>query len=298
VPWAVVQLLLQAGVDAEHKVEEKEVTLFFSDIAGFTSIVEHMEPERSMVLLTRYFNDMSKVIDDHGGIVIEFIGDAIYAMYGAPLPDRREHHTNAVRATVAMLAELDKINKWSVQQSPPLPEVGIRCGIHTGTCLVGNMGFQSRIKYGVVGENANIPARLEEMNKSYGTCNLMSADTYQRLDHTRFKIRPIDYVHLRHREPPQSELVYEVLGVGRHRRLKKAALQEVAQKHWEAMRLYIEQRFAEAIPLFAEVNSRMQELTGVEADQPSAMLQSRCQAYLLRPPEPGWDGVWNPEREG
>merc|ERR1712137_1345590 len=119
---------------------------------------------------------MSKVIDDNSGIVIEFIGDAILAIYGAPLRDL-DHHTNAVRATMRMLAALDKINKWSVSQNPPLPEVNIRCGIHTGPCLVGNMGFQSRIKYGVVGENTNIPGRLEEMNKSYGTNNLMSQDT-------------------------------------------------------------------------------------------------------------------------
>jgi class 3 adenylate cyclase len=297
VPWPVVQLLLQAGVDAEPNVAEKEVTLFFSDIAGFTGIVETMPPERSMVLLTKYFNDMSKVIDDHGGIVIEFIGDAIYAMYGAPLPDKGEHHTNAVKAAVGMLAQLDRINKWSVKQNPPLPEVGIRCGIHTGTCLVGNMGFASRIKYGVVGENANIPGRLEEMNKNYGTNNLMSAETYDRLDHTQFAIRPIDHVHLRQRDPPVSEPVYEVLGVGVHRKLRTAALQVVAQTHAEAMELYIDQRFSEAIPLFGEVNSKMQELTGCEADKPSVMLQARCKAYLLQPPEPDWDGVWNPDLE-
>lgn len=295
VPWPVVQLLLQAGVDAEPNVVEKEVTLFFSDIAGFTGIVETMPPERSMVLLTKYFNDMSKVIDDHGGIVIEFIGDAIYAMYGAPLPDKGEHHTNAVKAAVGMLAQLDRINKWSVKQHPPLPEVGIRCGIHTGTCLVGNMGFASRIKYGVVGENANIPGRLEEMNKNYGTNNLMSAETYERLDHTQFAIRPIDYVHLRQRDPPVSEPVYEVLGVGVHRKLRTPALQAVARTHKEAMDFYIEQRFSEAMPLFGEVNSKMKELTGCEADKPSVMLQTRCKAYLLQPPDPDWDGVWNPD---
>jgi len=297
VPWPVVQLLLQAGVDAEPNVAEKEVTLFFSDIAGFTGIVETMPPERSMVLLTKYFNDMSKVIDEHSGIVIEFIGDAIYAMYGAPLPDKGDHPTNAVKAAVGMLAQLDRINKWSVKQSPPLPEVGIRCGIHTGTCLVGNMGFASRIKYGVVGENANIPGRLEEMNKNYGTNNLMSAETYKRLDHTQFAIRPIDYVHLRQRDPPESEPVYEVLGVGVHRKLRMPVLQAVAKRHAEAMELYIEQRFSEALPLFDEVNSKMQELTGCEADQPSVMLQARCKAYMLQPPGPEWDGVWNPDIE-
>merc|ERR1719203_701691 len=85
VPWPVVQLLLQAGVDAKPGVDECEVTIFFNDIASFTTIVESLPPESSLLLLSRYFNDMSKVIDDHGGVVIEFIGDAILCIYGAPV---------------------------------------------------------------------------------------------------------------------------------------------------------------------------------------------------------------------
>merc|ERR1712066_873274 len=85
VPWPVVQILLHTGVDASHGVKEKEVSVFFSDIASLTTIVETLPPESSLLLLSRYFNDMSKVIDDHGGVVLEFIGDAILCIYGAPL---------------------------------------------------------------------------------------------------------------------------------------------------------------------------------------------------------------------
>jgi class 3 adenylate cyclase len=267
VPWPVVQLLLQAGVDAKQGVMEREVTLFFSDIAGFTSIVEHMPPERSMVLLSRYFQDMSTVIDYHGGVVIEFIGDAILAMYGAPVRDS-DHPTNALRATAGMLRALDKINAWSVTQNPPLPQINIRCGMHTGTCLVGNMGFKGRIKYGVVGETANIPARLEEMNKRYATCNLMSEDMWERLDRSRLSMRPIDMVYLRAQDPPQSELVYE------------------------AMTLYLDRRFKEALPLFTDVNKRMKELIQCDMDEPSSIMCKRCQAYMSTPPGLDWDGVW------
>merc|ERR1719456_1366495 len=90
VPWPVVQLLLRANVEANLSVNEVEVTIFFSDIASFTTIVESMPPESSLLLLSRYFNDMSKVIDDHGGVVLEFIGDAIQCIYGAPLSN--ENH--------------------------------------------------------------------------------------------------------------------------------------------------------------------------------------------------------------
>ncbi|CAE8584646.1 unnamed protein product, partial [Polarella glacialis] len=105
VPWPVVQLLLRANVEAKLEVNEMEVSIFFSDIANFTTIVESLPPESSLLLLSRYFNDMSKVIDDHGGVVLEFIGDAIQSIYGAPLPN--ENHPNAaVEASLLMLASL------------------------------------------------------------------------------------------------------------------------------------------------------------------------------------------------
>merc|ERR1739848_101222 len=87
VPWPVVKLLLAANVEANLEVNEVEVTIFFSDIASFTTIVESMPPESSLLLLSRYFNDMSKTIDEYGGIVLEFIGDAIMSIYGAPVPN-------------------------------------------------------------------------------------------------------------------------------------------------------------------------------------------------------------------
>merc|ERR1739844_828937 len=120
VPWPVVTLLLRSGVDAKPGVKETEVTIFFSDIAGFTTIVESIKPESSLLLLSRYFNDMSKVIDDHLGIVIEFIGDAILAVYGSP--QKNQDHANlAVKSTLRMLSTLTRINEWSEKKG--LPEV-------------------------------------------------------------------------------------------------------------------------------------------------------------------------------
>mmetsp|Transcript_71964 Transcript_71964/g.166600 ORF Transcript_71964/g.166600 Transcript_71964/m.166600 type:complete len:1042 (+) Transcript_71964:150-3275(+) len=292
VPWPVVQLLLQAGVDAKPGVEEREVTLFFSDIASFTSIVESIPPEDSLLLLSRYFNDMSKVIDDHGGIVIEFIGDAILSVYGAPLKNS-DHATAAVRSTLRMLSALGRINEWSAGHG--LPEVHIRCGVHTGQVLVGNMGFHSRMKYGVVGENANIPGRLEELNKHYSTEMLISGATYSRLDPEAFIVRPIDYVYLRHAQS-QSEPIYQVMAraskTGKVHRLKIPATQ-----HTEAMQCYKSRDFAKAAAMFAQVNESMQEITGVESDTPSVLLMKRCKAYMENPPPPKWDGVWDQASE-
>ena len=213
--------------------------MFFSDIANFTTIVESIEPESCLLLLSRYFNDMSKapcllqdmqykyiykdwrvkrvteahlflceVIDDHGGVVLEFIGDAIQCIYGAPLYNDN-HPITAVEAALRMLAALRRIKDWCAEKG--LPEVNIRCGIHTGNVLVGNMGFRSRMKYGIVGEESTIAGKLEELNKTYKTRILISDSTYEKLGPNDYFIRPVDFVQLRQVQDSSSQLIYEVL---------------------------------------------------------------------------------------
>jgi len=296
VPWPVVQILLQAGEDAIPGVREQEVTIFFSDIASFTTIVETLPPEQSLLLLSRYFHDMSKVIDEHNGIVIEFIGDAILSVYGAPMPDE-DHATSAVSATLRMLRDLEKLNRWTV--SVGLPEVKIRCGVHSGNVLIGNMGFHSRMKYGVVGENASIPGRLEELNKDYGTDMLISQSTLSRLRKGAFVVRPIDILYLRSQPGVKAEVVYQVLArTNRSGSSKAVKLKPVATKHAKAMVWYRKRHFTKAADLFARVNQQMQEIVGVEEDLASVLMMKRCQAYAKRPPREDWDGVWDGSEPG
>jgi len=295
VPWPVVQLLLRANIEATLEVQEMEVTIFFSDIASFTSIVESMEPEQSLLLLSRYFNDMSKVIDDHGGIVLEFIGDAIQCIYGAPLGNQ-DHPTSAVKAALRMLAALRRMNEWSLSRS--LPEVKIRCGVHTGKVLVGNMGFNmgfhSRMKYGIVGEDAHIPSRLEELNKTYSTNMLISHHTWGKIDQETFVTRPIDFIHLRH-TGSSSELVYEV--IDREKRHARAhPLWPAASLHAEAISEYRRQEFGKAKQKFTEVAELMAEAKG-EEDQASNIMLKRCQAYIEKPPKSDWEGIWDRGQE-
>eukprot|EP00933_Yihiella_yeosuensis_P013793 TRINITY_DN12618_c0_g1_i1.p1 TRINITY_DN12618_c0_g1~~TRINITY_DN12618_c0_g1_i1.p1 ORF type:complete len:668 (+),score=145.10 TRINITY_DN12618_c0_g1_i1:193-2004(+) len=288
VPWPVVQLLLSAGVDAKTGVNEVEVTMFFSDIAGFTSIVEKLVPEKSLLLLSRYFNDMSQVIDDHGGIVIEFIGDAICSVFGAPMANNY-HPEACVRATLKMLRALDKINEWSKQRD--LPNVGIRCGIHTGKVLVGNMGFHSRMKYGVVGENANVPARLEELNKSYGTNMLVSEATYDKLPPNLFVIRTIDWIYLR-KADSEAQVVYQVMGRvpagGKTHKLEKPCMMYDA-----ALTLYKGKQFGKAESTFRKTNATFVELLNIKEDGPCKVMEKRCQFYRANPPPDDWNGVWD-----
>jgi class 3 adenylate cyclase len=274
VPWPVVQTMLEAGIDATQHMDEKNVTVFFSDIESFTSIVESLHPAQSMLLLSRYFQAMSKVVDEHGGVVLEFIGDAIVAIYGAPLFNPN-HADEAAAATLEMLMALKTLNKWSVTNN--LPEVRIRCGIHTGRMLVGNMGFSTRMKYGMIGEEGHLPAKLEELNKTYGTSVLISRATLRRLDPELFVSRPVDTVTFTTTGDGQlrkTQYVFEVLAF-RTNDDEGQKLSDAAQLHTDAMRLYHSRAYVEAAKRFQCVSDKMEELTG-KPDKPSQLLMERC----------------------
>lgn len=292
VPWPVVQLLMRKDAEASLEVTEKEVSIFFSDIASFTTIVESLHPERSLMLLSRYFQDMSQIIDDHGGIVLEYIGDAIMSIHGAPVLNE-SHPTAAVQAAVKMQEALIGMNAWCSRKK--LPQVAVRCGVHTGKVLVGNMGFQSRMKYGIVGEESEKPGKLEEMNKNYSTNMLISQQTFKRLDPMQFIIRTLDFVYLTETGPEkQSEPVYEVMP----RYPAKSTLQrKAAILHNTAMDCYRDTEFEQAADLFESVGQLMLAAKGDE-DIPSSMMLKRCRSYLKRPPPSDWDGVWDRANEG
>jgi len=273
VPWPVVRILLSAGVDAVPVVRKREVTIFFSDIAGFTTIVEHLPPEDSLFLLSRYFNEMSKIIDESEGIVMEFIGDAILAVFGAPMKNP-DHASSCVQAAWQMVRVLKhKVNVLAVSKG--LPEISIRCGVHTGRVLIGNMGFHSRLKYGIIGPEAAVPDRLEELNKTYNTKILISLATFRRISRERFVCRPVDIVKLNSRYPPEP--VYEVMkDLGRPR---PAKLKPPAKKFSQALDCYRKGNFQQALTMFEEVDQEIMELTEVDKDPPSRLMMQRCEVF-------------------
>ncbi|CAE7038128.1 cya1 [Symbiodinium natans] len=287
VPLPVVQLLLRDGEEAKLEVKEREVTMFFSDIANFTTIVESIEPAACLLLLSRYFNDMSKVIDEHSGVVLEFIGDAIQCVYGAPLENER-HPTLAVEAALRMLGALRRIRDWCKEHR--LPEVNIRCGVHTGRVLVGNMGFSSRMKYGIVGEESTIAGKLEELNKTYKTRILISESTYELLDPNEFFIRPVDFTYLRQVQEATSELVYEVMPM----KTKKPSspLKRILSLHAEGICEYRRREFSSAARKFEQVNTILADFNG-EDDVPSSLMAKRCTTLAEVPPSNEWDGTWD-----
>eukprot|EP00927_Polykrikos_kofoidii_P043636 TRINITY_DN37714_c0_g1_i1.p1 TRINITY_DN37714_c0_g1~~TRINITY_DN37714_c0_g1_i1.p1 ORF type:complete len:1050 (+),score=124.19 TRINITY_DN37714_c0_g1_i1:171-3320(+) len=297
VPWPVVHHMLSTSTEASLEVHEREVTVLFSDIASFTTIVESLPPERSLLLLSRYFNDMSLIMDDHGGIVIEFIGDAILGVFGAPTLDPL-HPSQAVRSALLMIRTLHTMNKWFAERG--LPEISVRFGIHTGDIVVGNMGFHSRMKYGIVGEGVHLPSKLEELNKTYGTQVLISQTTFDCLwaseaasENSDLMTRPIDIIRLRPHLLQGPEMIYEVV----HARMKRRdsnndVLRSAVEQHVHGFDLYKAQEFEQAAATFRHVNALMMEATKIQ-DVPSELMMKRCIAYITTPPDLHWDGVWD-----
>lgn len=160
--------------------EEREVTILFSDLRGYSTIAEHLEPAQVVTLLNEYLAAMNTVIDAHHGCVIEFLGDAILAVFGAPV-DTPRHQERAVYCALAMGEALALRNAaWDasgfskIWMDRGLPSLAQRVGVHTGRVVAGNLGSAERMKYAVIGDAVNVAARLEALNKELGTEILIS----------------------------------------------------------------------------------------------------------------------------
>jgi len=167
--------------------EERVVTVLFSDMRGYSTISEQMSPAQVVDLLNRYLGAMNEIVDRHRGCVIEFVGDAIFAVFGAP-HYIADHAEQAVRCSIEMRARLKELNTdWRrsgmarAWQDSGITELSARIGIHTGPVVAGNLGSDTRMKYGVIGDTVNVAARLEALNKELGTDILISREVYLQL---------------------------------------------------------------------------------------------------------------------
>jgi len=190
--------------------ERRQVSILFTDLRGFTTLSERMAPEQMAARLTEYFDAMTSAIFARRGMVNDFIGDAILAVFGAPLDDSA-HARHAVESALAMIETLATLNqRWSAEGLPPL-RMGV--GIHTGEVFAGNVGRAGKVKYAVVGDTVNLASRVEGLNKELGTTMLVTESTY-RAAGLDLEVKDRGPLSVKGREEPVR--VYEVLRPAPH----------------------------------------------------------------------------------
>ena len=179
--------------------EKRELTVLFSDIRGFTTLSEAMAPEDLVKLMNEYFTVMTEKVFQQRGSLDKYIGDAIMAMFGAPVAEPR-HAACACRAAIEMVRALQPLREsWRARG---IPSIDIGVGINTGPMVVGNMGSASRFNYTVVGDAVNLASRIEHLNKEYGTSILLSEYTYEPVKDEFRAAREVDMVRVRGRAQP------------------------------------------------------------------------------------------------
>lgn len=273
---AVVHQILKDPNALKLGGEQRVLTVLFSDIRGFTTISESLTPEGLVHLLNEYLTEMSDVIFRHDGTVDKYIGDAIMAIYGAPLP-QEDHPLKACLTALDMMDELRKLQvSWEGRGMPRL-DIGI--GVNTGEMVVGNMGSERRFDYTVMGDAVNLASRLEGLNKQYGTHIIISEFTQEWVQ-DRLICRELDCVRVKGKARPVT--LYEVLGRKEDGPLPGGWIDIFSQ----GLSYYRELEWERAMECFQDV------LALKEQDTPSLIYLERCRVLQASPPGEGWDGVF------
>lgn len=268
---------LMAGGEDALGGQSVTATVLFSDVRSFTTITESLGPQGTVKMLNEYFTIMVDCITREEGMLDKFIGDAIMAGFGVPIP-HEDDEDRGVRAGIAMISELWEWNKKRVADGDMPIDMGL--GLNTDNVVTGNIGSPKRMDYTMIGDGVNLAARLESACKQYHARILISEYTYARLKGT-YRIRDIDKVVVKGKTEPVG--VYEVLDF--HDDETFPNLMEVVNNFKSARGHYNNGSWDKAIALFNEC------LKGNPEDKLSATYIERCEALKANPPAE-WDGVF------
>ncbi len=276
IPQEVVERLNAEGAEVELNGESRVMTVFFSDVRGFTGLSEKLTPTQLTRLMNIYLTHITDIIYAHHGTVDKYIGDAVMAFWGAPLHDP-DHALRALDAALAMEKEMPKINRDLAAAG--LPAVAAGMGLNTGLMNVGNMGSRYRMAYTVMGDAVNLGSRLEGLTKYYGVPLIVSSDTAEQVECYSFMV--LDRVQVKGRAEPVT--LYQPLG-------RKAEL--------DARTVALAERFNGAMRAFQQQNwgELSRRLVSLSRDGFNPCLielyQERLRFYSQTPPPVNWDGVF------
>ncbi|MCC6608615.1 MAG: adenylate/guanylate cyclase domain-containing protein [Burkholderiales bacterium] len=264
--------------------ERRRITVLFSDIEGFSSLSERLTAEDVGAMLNEYLDRMLGCIKRTGGTLDKFIGDAVMAEWNAPIA-QPDHAARACEAALLMMDEAARLAaKWRAEGKPPL---AARIGINTGEMIVGNLGSREIFDYTVIGDEVNIAARLEPLNKDFASRIAVSGSTRAEAETERagaFVFRRLARVTLKGKTAPLD--VHELVG---SRDAVPPQRMEAIARYEQGLDRFLERRFAEARQLFERT------LEGDPDDGPASRYLGRCAAYEKTPPPPDWQGVYAQE---
>ncbi|MSR49087.1 MAG: adenylate/guanylate cyclase domain-containing protein [Gemmataceae bacterium] len=274
-PKEMLKSLFDAGVVAKPGGKEKEVSIFFADIANFTHYSEILSPNDLVLQLNEYLGCFSSVINSNQGTVDKYIGDAVMAYWNAP-KNCEDHAFKSCKAALQSLHNLSFLQKEWARLKKPIFKV--RIGINSGNVVLGNIGTEEHLSYTVMGDNVNLASRLEGLNKTYATSIIISDSTLKACG-DKLVTRPIDLVAVKGKE--KKILVHELLGITNETSIKivafcndfKIAFAACLNKDWKT-----------GVQLFAKIAEQHpnDRLTIIHLD--------RCKEFIINPPDPSWDG--------
>ncbi len=266
----VIEKILEDPSKLELGGEHRELTMLFSDLQGFSSFSEQLDPPALTSLLNDYLSDMTEIILEEGGTLDKYEGDAIIAFWNAPL-DQPDHAKRACRAAVRCQRKLEERREELLTRTGTL--LLARIGIHTGQVVVGNMGSKTRFNYTILGDAANLASRLEGANKVFKTFTMVSEATWSRTE-GEFLGREIGLIQVVGRKTPVR--VYELIDFSRTETPRDLEIFD------SALKLYYARDWAEALALFEKISN----------DPVAKIYAKRCRSLLFTPGVPWSEGVW------
>ncbi|WP_245939774.1 adenylate/guanylate cyclase domain-containing protein [Stenomitos frigidus] len=274
----LAEQLLENPDAAKMGGDRKDVTVLFSDIRSYTTLTESLEAEAVVEMLNKYFESMVDAVFQHKGTLDKYIGDAIMAVFGSPLP-LDDHAWMAVQTAIEMRRRLILFNDDRVADNQPPIKIGI--GINSDSVISGNIGSSKRMEFTAIGDGVNLGSRLESASKQYGTDIVISENTFKPCA-DRIWTRELDYIRVKGKNRPVA--VYELVGL--QSEPLSDTKKQIIEYYGTGLKHYRDRKFPLAMGAFGMVLE-------IDKDDKSANLHlERCQYWLKNPPGDDWDGSW------